>query len=150
VVQGHDLGEFYRELIEHFRNLLVIRFSPEAQALVENSLVGTEVLQSQAASRSFQELQNILKFFIQSEPMIKQSAYPRFSLEMVLLQASQLKSFLSFDTTLQTIYELGDKFSLFKQIQPSSPHPPLQGDTGESSVVEKAVQMFQGKVVPAA
>lgn len=145
-MQGHDLEAFYSDLIEHFRNLLVIRFSPDTQSLVENSIVGVEVLRTQAASRSFQELQNILKFLLRAEPMIKQSAYPRFSLEMVLLQAAQLPSFLSFETTLQKVSELGEKFAVFKHLASQTPeHPPSQPE--ERTILEKALTIFQGEIV---
>jgi len=161
VIQGHDLEEFYKELIEHFRNLLVTQFSPKSQHLLENSMVSTDVLQKQVESRSFQEIQNIFKFLIRSELTIKQSAYPRFTLEMALLQASQMKSFLSFDATLQTIHELGEKFSYFKKIQPKMTHRPqqdiekdglhLQGgghlNSGGQNIIEKAIEIFQGEIV---
>jgi DNA polymerase-3 subunit gamma/tau len=175
IIQGHDLGEFYKELIEHFRNLLIIQFSPKSNHLLENSMVDTDTLQQQVSSHSFQEIQNIFKFLIRSEPTIKQSAYPRFTLEMTLLQASQMKSFLSFDTTLQTIDELGEKFSYFKNIQPKMTRPQqniekdghhLQGEahlnnekdgrhlqsgahlnSGEQNIIEKAIEIFRGEIV---
>jgi DNA polymerase III gamma/tau subunit len=138
-------------------------------------MVDTDTLQQQVSSHTFQEIQNIFKFLIRSEPTIKQSAYPRFTLEMTLLQASQMKSFLSFDTTLQTIDELGEKFSYFKNIQPKMRGPQqniekdgrhlqggahlsnekdgrhLQGgahlSNGEQNIIKKAVEIFQGEVV---
>lgn len=138
-IQGHDLEEFYRELIEHCRHLLVARFSPEASHLVENSMIAVESLHEQVADRSWQEIQNVFKYLIQSEPLIKQSAYPRFSLEMVLLQASQLKSLLSFDQTLQRIYALGEKLSSPGQTGLS------QRNADEKGMIEKAAEMFEGE-----
>ncbi len=146
VIQGHDLEEFYKELIEHFRNLLVIQFSTKSPQLLENSMLSADVLQQQVDLRSFQEIQNIFKFLIRSEPMIKQSAYPRFALEMTLLQASQMQSFLSFDSTLQTINELGEKFSYFKELQPKMTSRPQQDVVGEN-IVDKAIRIFRGEIV---
>jgi DNA polymerase-3 subunit gamma/tau len=159
-IQGQDLEEFYKELIEHFRNLLVTRFSPKSHQLIENSMVSVDVLQQQIESRSFQELQNIFKFLIRSEPMIKQSAYPRFTLEMTLLQASQMKSFLSFDATLQTIHEVGEKLSHFKKIPPKGTkrlqqnsekdgHHLQGGAHLKKDIIEKAIEIFQGEIVQA-
>jgi DNA polymerase-3 subunit gamma/tau len=147
VTQGHDLEEFYREVIDHFRNLVVTRFSPDARLLVEDSMIGLEGLQKQAAEHSLQELQNIFKYLIHSEPEIKQSAHPRFSLEMILLQASQLRSMLSFETALEKISDLGEKFSAFQHVQAS--HIPGGSSPQEQavSIVDTAIDMFQGDVV---
>lgn len=146
VSQGHDLEEFYRDVIEHFRNLLVLRCSSEAHHLLENSVVSVELLQKQIASRSLPELQNIFKFLIRSEALIKQSALPRFTVEMVFLQASQLPSFLSFEATLHTIQELAEKFADFKKFQPPRPPEP-QPPGSEENIIAKALTIFQGKIV---
>ncbi len=149
-LQGHDPEQFYKEVIEHFRNLLVIKVSPTAQDLIENSMLSAEVLQKQIASHSFQELQSIFKYLIRTEATIKQSAYPRFTLEMALLQASQMTSFETFDTTLQTINALGEKFSYFKEIQPktvSRQSQPLAENTKIVDIIEKAVELFRGEIV---
>ncbi len=150
-LQGHDLGQFYKELIHHFRNLLVIKVSPKAQHLIENSMLSAEVLQKQVTAHSHQELQNIFKYLIQTEPMIKRSAYPRFTLEMALLQASQMKSFEKFDDTIQTLNALGQKFSYFKQMQPETVSRVTQNqkknETNTVNIIEKAVEIFRGEIV---
>jgi DNA polymerase III subunit gamma/tau len=146
MVQGQDLEEFYKELIEHFRNLLVTHFSADAADLIENSVVSLDILQQQGKARKFPELQSIFKFLIQSETLIKQSAYPRFTLEMVLLQASQLQSWLSFASTLETIEELGAKFANFAPAQPQADHESKQRNA-EKSIIEQARQIFEGEIV---
>lgn len=150
VIQGHDLEQFYKEVVEHLRNLLVFKVSPKAQHLTENSMLSADVLQKQIESHSFQELQSIFKYLIRTEPMIKHSAYPRFTLEMALLQASQMRSFETFDATLQSINALGEKFSYFKQIQPKTGSEQSQNMAENAKVVdiiEKAVEIFRGEIV---
>lgn len=150
VMQGHDLEQFYKDLIEHLRNLLVLKVSPTAQHLVENSMLSPEILQQQIASHSFQELQGIFKYLIRTEPTIKHSAYPRFTLEMALLQASQMKSFEMFDATLQTINTLGEKFSYFKQFTPAAV-PQQEQDTrsvaASEDILQKALEIFRGEII---
>jgi len=150
VIQGHDLEQFYKEVVEHLRNLLVFKVSPKAQHLTQNSMLSADVLQKQIESHSFQELQSIFKYLIRTEPMIKHSAYPRFTLEMALLQASQMRSFETFDATLQSINALGEKFSYFKQIQPKTGSEQSQNMAENAKVVdiiEKAVEIFRGEIV---
>ena len=120
MAQGHDLEEFYQDLIEHFRNLLVMRVSPDALQLVENSMVGAEELQAQVQAHTFQDVQMILKFLIRNEAQLKRSAHQRFSLEVTLIQASQLRSLLSVDAMLEKVSTLGEKFSSFQRAQAAS------------------------------
>lgn len=111
MVQGHHLDEFYQDLIEHFRNLTVMRVSPDAAHLVENSTIGPEHLQQQAEAHTFQEIQAILTFLIQNEAQIKRSAHQRFSCEVVLMQASQLQSLVPLPALMETVADLEAKFA---------------------------------------
>ena len=149
VLQGHDLEQFYKELIEHFRNLLVLKVSPNARHLIENSILSATVLQRQIQSHSFQELQHIFKYLLRTEPTIKHSAYPRFTLEMALLQASQLKSLEAFDAVLHTLNTLGEKFSYFKQQQTKTvPDKQVEeAPTQSRDIVRKALDIFRGEIV---
>jgi DNA polymerase-3 subunit gamma/tau len=149
VIQGQDLEQFYKELIEYMRNLLVMKVSPNAQHLLENSTVSAAVLQQQIQSHSFQELQSIFKYLLRTEPTIKRSAYPRFTLEMALLQASQMTSLQTFDSVLQSVNALGEKFSYFKRI---TSKPELIEDSNvitnePPDIIQQAVKMFRGQVV---
>ncbi len=153
VIQGHELEQFYRELIHHFRNLLVMKISPQAHNLIENSMLGATVLQQQVHSHSLQELQSIFTYLIKTEAMIKRSAYPRFTLEMALLQASQMRSLTSFDAALEDIKTLGKKFSVFKQYHSKVPPEATTGEAAEphhsETILQKAVDIFRGELIHA-
>ena len=140
MVQGHDLEEFYQDLIEHFRNLLVMRVSPDASQLVENSMVGAEELHTQVKAHTFPEVQMILKFLIQNEGQLKRSAHQRFSLEVTLIQASQLRSLLSLDGMLGKVSALGEKFSSLQHVQPSAS---LSPDEQAANVAAAAQKVFR-------
>jgi DNA polymerase-3 subunit gamma/tau len=146
VVQGHDLEQFYQELLVYIRNLLVVKLSPDAGHLIENSMISAETLQKQIESHSLQELQTIFKYLLRTEPLVKQSAYPRFTLEVALLQASQMRSFETFDMTLQTLNKLGEQFSYFKKITPSIP-PDQSPNRIPHDIIKKALEIFQGEVI---
>ena len=143
---GHDLEQFYKDLVEHFRNLMIMKVSPNAQQLLENSLLAMDVLQQEIAAASFQELQAIFKYLIRAESLIKQSAYPRFTLEMALLQAPQMRSFEAFDSVLQTVNALGEKFAAFKTFAPQptivSNTPPTPESTPD--ILRHALEIFRG------
>jgi DNA polymerase-3 subunit gamma/tau len=156
VLQGHDLEQFYKELIEHVRNLLVLKVSPKAERLLENSMLGPDALREQSASHSFQELQAIFKYLLRMESDIKRSAYPRFTLEMALLQAGQMKSFEAFGDALQKIQSLGEQFSVFQQFIPQNPPVTNEPDAaplheapasmGMEELAHKASEIFDGEI----
>ena len=157
VLQGHDLEQFYKELIEHVRNLLVLKVSSKAERLLENSMLGPDVLREQSASHSFQELQAIFKYLLRMESDIKRSAYPRFTLEMALLQASQIKSIELFDDALKQIQSLGEQFSAFQQFVPQElpiaaepdavPIPEAPERMGIEELADKACEIFEGEIL---
>lgn len=149
VIQGHDLEQFYSDVIEHFRNLLVMKISPKASFLLENSMIAADTLQQQIAAHSFQKLQQMFKCLIHAEPLIKQSAYPRFTLEIALLQAAQTRTFESFDTMLQTIQTVGEKFSQIKPFAPILPSEQPKPKTIERhiSIIDHALTIFRGEIL---
>ena len=105
-----------------------------------------DVLQQEIAAASFQELQAIFKYLIRAESLIKQSAYPRFTLEMALLQAPQMRSFEAFDSVLQTVNALGEKFAAFKTFAPQPPIVSNTPPTPESTpdILRHALEIFRG------
>ncbi len=157
ILQGHDIEQFYKELIEHVRNLLVLKVSPKAERLLENSMLGLDVLQEQSAAHSFQELQAIFKYLLRMEADIKRSAYPRFTLEMALLQAIQMKSFEMFGEVLKNIQTLGEQFSVFQQFAPKDlpaadepdivPLHESPASMGMEELVNRACEIFEGEIL---
>ena len=158
VLQGHDLEQFYKELIEHVRNLLVLKVSPKAECLLENSMLGSDVLQAQSASHSFQELQAIFKYLLRMEADVKRSAYPRFTLEMALLQAGQMKSLDMFGEALKNIQSLGEQFSAFQQFVPQEDQsaadeaaavslPEQPANMSLEELAAKASEIFDGEIL---
>ena len=159
-LQGHDLEQFYQELLEHLRHLLVLKVAPNAQYLLENSVLSADVLARQIEGQSLQHVQQVFKYLLRMEAFIKQGTSPRFTLEMVLLQATQLASFEAFDASLQTIQTLGEKFAMFKRLhaqrssvvalpqpQPVVPAQNLVDKTDETARLQQALEIFRGTLL---
>ncbi|PID56681.1 DNA polymerase III subunit gamma/tau [candidate division KSB3 bacterium] len=118
VRQGHDLEQFYKDILEYIRNLLVLKISPKAERLLDNATMGLEVMRRQSDSHSLQELRTIFKYLLHAEADIKRSASSRFSMEMALLQACRINSLESFDDVWQQVQRLGEQFSVFEHCLP--------------------------------
>lgn len=99
--QGRDLGRLSRDLVEHFRNLLVARLS--ATGIGANRGSGVDVSQlldlpdqeiadlaRQASPVSVEALLDYLDFMAAGDEEVARSATPRFALEAALIRLANL------------------------------------------------------------
>ena len=100
---GVDLAALSRELVEHFRNLLVVRLmegtaGPGAVAGNDTGsrrlmdLTGEEIalLSDQVGSVDAEALMSYYRFIVQGDEMVARSPYPRFDLEASLVRVATL------------------------------------------------------------
>ena len=100
---GVDLAALSRELVEHFRNLLVVRLmegtaGPGAVAGNDTGsrrlmdLTGEEIalLRDQVGSVDAEALMSYYRFIVQGDEMVARSPYPRFDLEASLVRVATL------------------------------------------------------------
>ena len=89
--QGHDLRGYCSELVEHVRNLLVASLVPadELRGLIEAS--EEDLGQTAADAKAFapEHLQELFRIFTQAEEALRQSAHPRFVLEVAVVRATR-------------------------------------------------------------
>jgi DNA polymerase III subunit gamma/tau len=99
VVEGRDLGRLSRDLVEHFRNLLVVRLTkPDAKAaemvgkdqLLDLPDQEIEDLRAQVADLSTETLLDYFDFMAAGDEGVNRSASPRFPLETVLVRLATL------------------------------------------------------------
>ncbi len=102
---GHDLREFYRALMEQFRNLLVCLVAPET-GVADLSDADREEARRQAARAGREKLQAVLNLLIAREEDLRHSLHPRTLLETVLIQLCHLGEYLSFGELLERLEAL--------------------------------------------
>lgn len=86
---GHDLGHFCRELVERARELLLLRSSSEAAAVLDLNEAEAAEAQERAAAFSVEDLLRISSSLMDLEARLRWSPHPRFSLEMAAIQLTQ-------------------------------------------------------------
>ena len=84
--EGHDLRNFCRELVRHFRNLLVVRTAGVASGLVEAPPAERERLASAARQFGEDDLTRLLQLSLSLYAELHHSAAPRFHTELGLLK----------------------------------------------------------------
>jgi DNA polymerase III subunit gamma/tau len=117
--QGCDLGKFARDLVEHFRNLLVARLiggssqkagAPDSQLL---DLPDQEIkdLTEQAGSLSSETLLDYFDYLAASEEQLSRSATPRFVLEAGLIHLANLPKTIAVTELIDRLESLEQKIA---------------------------------------
>ena len=110
---GLDLKRLYSSLVEHFRNLLVVKISKNAQQLVDVPLHEIDQMQQQVKSVSVFSLNHIFDMLFSEEATIRYSSLPKLALELVFFRIIQTRPALPID-------DLIEKLDLLrKEIHPS-------------------------------
>lgn len=90
VMRGHDLRNFCRELLAHFRDLLVTRVSG-SEELLESAICEPEELRRQAALFSESDLVRFFHSLAETETLLKTAAHPRYQLEVGLVKLMEMR-----------------------------------------------------------
>ncbi len=128
---GIDARQFYRGLLEHFRNLMVAKISTNPQLFPDLSPKEIEELTNQIRKVSLEKLQLILKSLIESEGYVYRAPLPRVILEAIILRLATIPPVASLKEILERLGKLQEKLGtnggLLSQAPPvTSPVPALK------------------------
>jgi DNA polymerase-3 subunit gamma/tau len=107
---GYDMKEFYRGLMDQFRNLLVSLVAPD-ETLLDMIDMDREELRTQAEKAGPEKLHHILNLLIAREENLRQASHPRLVLETVMIKLCQLGEYLSFEELFRKIEGLEKRLS---------------------------------------
>jgi DNA polymerase-3 subunit gamma/tau len=120
---GLDMARLCRDLVEHFRNLLVVRLAQQENQQVKTygmhaliplvDLPDQEIedLRQQAGELSIETLMDYFRFLAEGEEEVGRSSYPRFALEAVLVRLATLPQALSVTDAVQRLEILERKIA---------------------------------------
>lgn len=120
---GYNMRQFCQELIEHFRNLLVIRSVKKPEEILDLAAAELDELKIQAGSIAPLDLQRRLTLLIKADAEMAYASFPRLIMEMALLKAALL-------APVVPIQELIEKIKL---LETGAVHTPaLPWETGRA------------------
>jgi DNA polymerase-3 subunit gamma/tau len=90
VMRGHDLRNFCRDLLAHFRDLLVTKVSGSDE-LLESAICDRDELKRQAALFSETDLVRFFHSLAETETLLKTAAHPRYQLEVGLVKLMEMR-----------------------------------------------------------
>jgi DNA polymerase-3 subunit gamma/tau len=133
---GYNMRQFCQELIEHFRNMLVIRSVGKPEEILDLAAAELDELRSQAAHVTAQDIQRRLTLLIKADTEMAHASFPRLLMEMALLKG----------TLLAPVVSIQDLIEKIKVLESGAVHtPPLPWDTHrpKSEQVQKQPQVPQ-------
>jgi len=106
VASGYDLRFFFKELVFHFRNLLLAKTVDTPQDLIPMTEEDLASMKAQANLASSEEILRYLLVLQQGEQGLKFSSHPRIYLETLLVKLCHFKKITPIKTMLQELETL--------------------------------------------
>jgi len=106
VESGYDLRFFYGELIEHFRNLMIMKSVSKPDELLVLGEEEIQTLQNEARKVSVEEILRYLVALQQAESGLRYSSQPRIYFETVLVKLSHYKKLVPLEKIIKELDDL--------------------------------------------
>jgi DNA polymerase-3 subunit gamma/tau len=106
IENGFDLRFFYKELIKHFRNLLLVRTVEHSQDLIPFAVEDMENLKKLSEKSSVEELLRYLVALQEGEQGLKFSSHPRIYLEALLVKLCHFKKIVPVADIIKDIQDI--------------------------------------------
>jgi DNA polymerase-3 subunit gamma/tau len=115
-----NLQHFLREMLAHFRNLLMLKIAGEDAKLIPLAPAEMGRAREMATHFSEEDLTRFFQILVAAEGDMRWSSQPRFHLEMALTRVLHAKRLVSIEELINQLGGAGP---------PSSPEPPAKGST---------------------
>jgi DNA polymerase-3 subunit gamma/tau len=106
IENGYDLRFFYKELIQHFRNLLLVRTVESSQDLLPYTNEDLENFKKASEKSTVEELLRYLVALQEGEQGLRFSSHPRIYLEALLVKLCHYKKIVPLEDILNDIKEI--------------------------------------------
>ncbi len=101
--KGYDLRVLTKELLEHFRNLAIVKIIKDAEELLEFTREEVQRLQEQGAAVTIEQLTLLLTELLRLDSEVRTALNPRYTLELGLLRTSFIKGMTSIQDILKKL-----------------------------------------------
>ncbi|HKR58863.1 MAG TPA: DNA polymerase III subunit gamma/tau [Pyrinomonadaceae bacterium] len=141
VMRGHDLRNFSRDLLAHFRDLLVTKVSG-SEELLESAVCDHDELRRQASLFSESDLVRFFHSLAETETKLSTAAQPRYQLEVGLVKLMEMRRLEPLTQLIERLNALEESLRTGKPVSPLKAKPPAGGTPspagGSSSGTTKA------------
>jgi len=103
---GHDMKKLYADLIEHFRNLLIVKMGEKNRKLVDIPAHEIDLILDQVKKVPTIFLNQIFDLLFKEEVTLEHSSHPKLAIEMVFFRIFQTKPALPIDVLIAKLDNL--------------------------------------------
>jgi DNA polymerase III subunit gamma/tau len=148
--RGYDLRAFHKDLILHFRNLLLVKSVGETEDLLPLNADELAALNEEAGKATVEELLRFLHVLQEAEPGLRYSSQPQIYLETLLARLSHFNKITPLLDLVQEVEQLkgggfgipdggGESAAAPRQAPKIAPHPktPPQSAAGPPAPPDK-------------
>jgi DNA polymerase-3 subunit gamma/tau len=133
VMRGHDLRHFCRDLLAHFRDLLVTKVSGNEE-LLESAVCEPQELKRQADLFSESDLVRFFHSLAETETKLRAATQPRYQLEIGIVKLMELRGVESINEIIQRLAALEGNSGSGSPVVRQTP----SGSSGGSNTPSKA------------
>jgi DNA polymerase III subunit gamma/tau len=126
VMRGHDLRSFCRDLLAHFRDLLITKVSG-SEELLESAICTQAELTTQAALFSESDLVRFFHSLAETENKLRTAAHPRYQVEIGLLKLMEMRRLEPLGRLVEQISALEESLRTGKPAAPTTHSSALSG-----------------------
>ncbi len=130
IERGYDLRFFYRELVEHFRNLLLAKSVKEPKDLLPLNAEELEEHRKEAEKASTEELLRFILSLQQAEPGLRYSSHPQIYLETLLVKLCHYKKIVPLQDLISQVEKMKLDAGNPAPADETATLPPLRSETG--------------------
>lgn len=128
---GYDPRRLCHDLLEHFRNLVLVKVNPELASLADLPDHEIAEVQQQAQRRSLEDLQRLFTLTLRAEEEVSKTAYAQLVVEMTLVKLASQSAILPIseaisrlETVAQSLSGKAPPVSPMQQSEPARSQPP--------------------------
>lgn len=148
IESGYDLRYFYKELIQHFRNLILVKSIEEPQELIPLNEEEIDVLKKEAAKASSEEILRYLSVLQESEQGLRFSSHPRIYLEILLVKLCHFKKMIPLKNIIQDFEEFKKEITASLKTQKNSGIIVSSQVDGKKEIKASSDSLTQEKIIP--
>ena len=103
---GYDIRRFCRELLEHLRNLMVVKIGGDPKQLTDLQGKEIEDLVAQSEEFSLEQIHRLFTILLKSEQEISRSPFPKVIMELALVKMATLRPLVPLDEMMDRLNKL--------------------------------------------
>ncbi len=101
--RGYEMKRLYSDIVEHFRNLIVVKMGKDVKKLVDLPSHEIELAQEQIKDVTSVYLNQLLNLLFKEEPAIRFAVQPKLTLEMIFIKMFQIKPAMPIDLLIEKL-----------------------------------------------